>query len=96
MDSPPTPFAALDHLTAETDPAVRARTLGQALEAVPKLQAWLRRARQATVLEMRADGLSHGDIAKELGISRARAQQVAEGRTTGKRAEPSAEADPAG
>ena len=85
METPPHPFEALAQLAAEPVPAARAEVLGKALADVPKLQAWLRRARQDAVLEMRAEGLSHGDVGKALGISRARAQQIAEGRTTGKR-----------
>ena len=87
MDSAPDPFATLTRLAAKAEPAARARTLGRALDAIPHLQAWLRQARQEAVLEMRADGMSHADVAKELGVSRARAQQIAEGRTSGKRAD---------
>lgn len=85
MDQPPTPFGPLARTFKDPDPAKRAKHLGAALDAVPQLQAWLRGERQQAVQEMRAAGMSHGDVAKELGISRARAQQIAEGRTTGKR-----------
>lgn len=90
MDTPPTPFEALAELTVATTPAQRAKRIGAALDAVPKLQRWLRQVRQEAVQEMRATGLSHADVAKELGVSRARAQQIAEGRTTGKRADTTA------
>lgn len=73
-------------LTAITDPTTRAQTTGAMLDAVPALQRALREIRQAAVIELRARGMSHADVAKVLGISRARAQQVAEGRTSGKRA----------
>jgi DNA-directed RNA polymerase specialized sigma24 family protein len=85
MEPAPSPFAALSRLAGKSDPTARARTLTRALDAIPHLQAWLRRARQEAVLEMRADGMSHGDVAKALGISRARAQQIAEGKTSGGR-----------
>jgi hypothetical protein len=88
MDTPPTPFEALKEFATATDPAARARTAGNALKAVPELQKWLRRVRQDAVLELRGSGYSHADVAKEIGTSRARAQQIAEGRTTGKRADP--------
>lgn len=86
MDTPPAPFEALATLAAAPNSADRARTLGQALDSIPHLQIWLRQARQEAVLQMRSDGLSHADVGKELGISRARAQQIAQGLTTGKRA----------
>lgn len=65
----------------------RAKAASTALQAIPALQQWLRELRQTAVKELRADGMSHAQVAAELGISRARAQQIAEGRTTGKRAE---------
>lgn len=85
MEDLPTPFEPLARSFTDPDSAIRAKQLGVALDAVPHLQAWLRGERQRAVQEMRADGMSHGDVAKVLGISRARAQQIAEGRTTGKR-----------
>jgi DNA-binding NarL/FixJ family response regulator len=87
MDTPPTPFESLAGLAKATDPAERAKQVGKALDAVPKLQKWLRTVRQEAVQEMRASGLSHADVAKELGVSRVRAHQIAEGLTTGKRAQ---------
>lgn len=96
MDTPPTPFEALAHITEDPDPAKRARTIGAALASVPDLQKWLRHARELAVGEMRDGGLSHADVAKILSVSRARAQQIAEGRTTGKRAEPKPPASPDG
>lgn len=85
MDQPPPPFGPLARTFDNPDPAKRAQRLGAALDAVPQLQSWLRGERQRAVQEMRDGGASHGDVAKMLGISRARAQQIAEGRTTGKR-----------
>ncbi|MER7964898.1 sigma-70 family RNA polymerase sigma factor [Streptomyces ardesiacus] len=86
MTTPPSPFEGLQHLSAPGDPAERAKAAGAALQAVPKLQQWLRDIRQQAVGEMRDEGMSHAEVGAVLGVSRARAQQIAEGRTTGKRA----------
>jgi hypothetical protein len=86
MTTPPNPFENLKHLAEQGDPTQRAKDVGAALQAIPELQHWLREIRQAAVREMRDGGMSHADVGAELGISRARAQQIAEGRTTGKRA----------
>lgn len=85
MTTPPNPFEALKRLTENTDAGERAKEVGAALNAVPELQKWLRQLRQDAVLELRADGLSHAEVGKLIGTSRARAQQIAEGRTTGRR-----------
>lgn len=84
---PPSHFEALRGITDISDPAQRAKEAGEILGAVPELQTWLRHIRQEAVLEMRNNGMSHADVASTLKISRARAQQIAEGRTTGKRAD---------
>ncbi|MFD6180040.1 hypothetical protein [Streptomyces goshikiensis] len=86
MTTPPPPFETLKHLADNTDASERAKEVGVALNAVPELQKWLRQLRQEAVLELRADGLSHAEVGKLIGTSRARAQQIAEGRTTGRRA----------
>lgn len=91
MTTPPPPYENLKHLAEEGDPSRRAKNVSTALQAIPKLQQWLREIRQGAVQELREDGLSHAQVAAELGISRARAQQIAEGRTTGKRADDSSE-----
>jgi DNA-directed RNA polymerase specialized sigma subunit len=87
MTTPPSPFENLKHLAEQGDPVQRAKAVSTALQAIPELQHWLREIRQGAVQEMREDGLSHAEVGKELGVSRARAQQIAEGRTTGKRAD---------
>jgi hypothetical protein len=87
MTTPPTPFENLKHLAEQGNPTERAKSVGDALQAIPELQHWLREIRQGAVQEMRDEGKSHAEVGKELGLSRARAQQIAEGRTTGKRAE---------
>jgi hypothetical protein len=86
MTTPPNPFENLKHLAEQGDPTQQAKEASAALQAIPDLQKWLREIRQAAVQGMREGGLSHAQVAAELGISRARAQQIAEGRTTGKRA----------
>ena len=91
MTNPPSPFENLKHLAEQGDPTQRAKDVGTALQAIPELQHWLREIRQGAVQEMRDEGLSHAQVAAELGISRARAQQIADGRTTGKRAEKAAD-----
>lgn len=91
MTNPPSPFENLKHLAEQGDPTQRAKDVGAALQAIPELQHWLREIRQGAVQEMREGGMSHADVGAELGVSRARAQQIAEGRTTGKRAEPPAD-----
>lgn len=87
MTTPPSPFENLKHLAEQGDPTQRAKAVGAALQAIPELQHWLREIRQGAVREMRDEGKSHAEVGKELGLSRARAQQIAEGRTTGKRAD---------
>lgn len=88
MTNPPSPFENLKHLAEEGDATRRAKGVSDALRAIPELQKWLRQIRQAAVQEMRdEDGMSHAQVAKEIRTSRARAQQIYEGRTTGKRAD---------
>ncbi|MFI1166588.1 sigma-70 family RNA polymerase sigma factor [Streptomyces sp. NPDC020801] len=87
MTNPPSPFENLKHLAEQGDATRRAKDVSAALQAIPELQKWLREIRHGAVQEMREDGLSHAQVAAELGVSRARAQQIAEGRTTGKRAD---------
>ncbi|MGK5729741.1 sigma-70 family RNA polymerase sigma factor [Streptomyces sp. URMC 124] len=87
MTTPPSPFENLKHLAEQGDATQRAKDVSTALQAIPELQKWLRAIRHEAVREMREGGHSHAQVATELGISRARAQQIAEGRTTGKRAE---------
>lgn len=71
------------------DPAKRAKAIGDVLAKLGDLIPQLRADRQAAVQQLRADGWSHQQVADALGISRGRAQQIAEGRATGRRrAEP--------
>jgi len=73
---------------ALTDPAERAKALTDVLRQLDDLAAEVRADRRAAVLELRAAGQSHQDVANLLKVSRGRAQQIAEGRSNGRRAEP--------
>jgi DNA-directed RNA polymerase specialized sigma24 family protein len=73
------------------DPTERARAAGAALKAIPTMQTALRQARQSAVLELRSGGLSHADVATLLGVSRSAAQQIAEGKTSSRKAKPTTE-----
>jgi Spy/CpxP family protein refolding chaperone len=84
---------ALKDLSGYTDPRDRAIVASAALGACPDLAAGMKKQRHQAVQELRAGGLSHQDVADLLGLTRARAQQIAEGRTSGKRAKPPAEAE---
>lgn len=86
MTTPPSPFENLKHLAEQGDATQRAKDVGAALQAIPDLQKWLHALRQSAVQEMHDDGLSYAQIGAELGVHRVRAHQIAEGRTTGKRA----------
>ncbi|MCX5589221.1 RNA polymerase subunit sigma-70 [Streptomyces erythrochromogenes] len=65
-------------LAAIPDPADRARAVGTVLDAVPDLQAGLRAARQAAVIELRATQ-TLAEVADILGISVPRVSQIASG-----------------
>jgi hypothetical protein len=88
MDTPPAPFESLAGLTAAPDPTDRAKTVGAALNAIPDLQKWLRRAREHAVGEMHDSGMSYAEIGAELGMDRVRAHQIAKGKTTGRPPKP--------
>ena len=87
MTTPPSPFEALKHLAEKGDATERAKTVGDALKAVPELQHWLREIRQQAVQEMHDDGNSYDQIGQELGMHRVRAHQIAKGKTTGRRSD---------
>lgn len=79
---PMQPFTPLLDLLQIPDPLDRAKALSAALHNLPDVQNQLRQARQDAVKELRADGWSHAQVAAELGVTRSRAQQIAEGKTT--------------
>ena len=69
----------VDSLESLEDPAERAMRAGQLLAAWPMQGSRLREIRQAAVVAMRADNVSYRNIAKRLGISLARVQQIEAG-----------------
>lgn len=70
---------AVDSLEALDDPAERARKAGRLLAELPDQQARLRQIRQAAVVAMRAQNISYRQIAKLLGVSLTRVQQIEAG-----------------
>ncbi|MBW1601416.1 hypothetical protein JJV70_04700 [Streptomyces sp. JJ66] len=78
----------LDSLERMDDPAERARKAGALLKAWPDQHMRLREIRQAAVVALRAKNVSYRNIAKTLGISLARVQQIEAG-TRGKQEKPS-------
>lgn len=82
------PVEAVEALRQVADPAERARAAGALLGELGVAIEAAKLCRREAVLELRAAGYSHGQVAAELGVARGRAQQIAEGRSTGKRAEP--------
>ena len=63
------------------DATERAIAAGNALEAIPGLQTELREIRQAAVQDMHTAAASWADVGSALGVTRARAKQIAEGKT---------------
>lgn len=77
----------VDSLEALDDPAERAKRAGKLLAAWPDQGSRLRKIRQEAVVAMRAQKVSYRDIAKKLGISLARVQQIEAGER-GRKAKP--------
>ncbi len=65
-------------VSAITDPVDRARAVGAVLDAVPDLQAELRRVRQEAVLALR-ETRTTTEIGRILGLSQPRVSQIAQG-----------------
>jgi DNA-directed RNA polymerase specialized sigma24 family protein len=76
------PFAPLRAIADIPDLVERGKALSDALKKLPDVQAELRQARQDVVLALREQGWSHAQVAAEFGLTRSRAQQIAEGKTT--------------
>jgi hypothetical protein len=76
------PFTPLRALTDTPDLVERGKALSAALKKLPEVQAELRQARQDVVLALREQGWSHAQVAAEFGLTRSRAQQIAEGKTS--------------
>jgi hypothetical protein len=69
----------VDSLEALEDPAERAQRAGRLLAEWPAQGSRLREIRQEAVVAMRANKVSYRQIAKTLGISLARVQQIEAG-----------------
>lgn len=69
----------VDSLEALDDPAERAKRAGRLLAAWPDQGARLRKIRQEAVAAMRAQKISYREIAKMLGVSLTRVQQIEAG-----------------
>lgn len=87
-------MTAIARIRAIADPAERAREIRVVLRDLADVDQAARELRAETVRELRAAGLSHGQVGDLLGLHRNRAQQIAEGRSGGvKRRQGSAAAD---
>lgn len=80
----------VDSLEELEDPAERAKRAGRLLAEWPTQGSRLREIRQEAVVAMRAQNVSYRQIAKTLGISLARVQQIEAGER-GKKAKPEPE-----
>jgi DNA-directed RNA polymerase specialized sigma24 family protein len=66
----------VDSVAELDDPLAKARKAGRLLAEWPEQQARLRAIRQDAVIALRAQQVSYRQIAKALGISLARVQQI--------------------
>ncbi len=86
--------ATVDSLSAMDDDIAKAKGAGALLKSLPEEQQRLRKIRHEAVIRLRARKVSYRDIAKGIGVSLARVQQIeAEetGRSTRRKATPSEE-----
>ncbi|WP_037899880.1 hypothetical protein [Streptomyces sp. NRRL S-350] len=74
----PEPFAALAELIAGGPTMHTAAQLGEALNAVPQLQRWLREQRQDVFQALKTTH-SNGEIATHLGLTTQRVADIASG-----------------
>lgn len=80
MDTPPAPFEQLKTLADGPETLDQAKALGDALAAIPDLQAWLRERRQHVVRTIHErDGVSYTDMAPSLGVKPERVSGIARG-----------------
>ncbi|MFF2612335.1 sigma-70 family RNA polymerase sigma factor [Kitasatospora sp. NPDC058046] len=75
---PPEPFAVLADLVAGGATMHTAAQLGEALNAVPQLQRWLREQRRSVLQELKATH-SNGEIGSRLGLTAQRVADIAAG-----------------
>lgn len=83
----------IEQLESIGDAGERAIAAGALLKDWPRLHRQVREVRQQAVIVLRQQGMSHADIGRLLGITKARAAQIAEGRLTGRRKPADAPAD---
>ncbi|MEU7092987.1 sigma-70 family RNA polymerase sigma factor [Kitasatospora aureofaciens] len=79
----PEPFAALADLVAGGPTMRTAAQLGEALNAVPQLQRWLREQRQDVFQALKATH-SNGEIGSHLGLTPQRVADIAAGHSRSK------------
>lgn len=82
-------FDVVESLERIEDPAERAQRAGGLLAMWPDQHARLRRIRRDAVVAMRAQKTSYREIAKTLGISLARVQQIEADQRGSKKPKPS-------
>ncbi len=85
--------ATVDSLIAEDDDAAKALGAGKLLKILPEEQKRLRQIRHDAVVRMRAQKKSYRDIAKAIGVSPTRVQQI-EAEETGRSTRKKAASDP--
>lgn len=73
--------ATIDQIRAIPDPAARVRAINAAIDQHKAAISELAQITRDTVAELRANGASHAQVAELLGVTRARAQQLASGPT---------------
>ncbi|MEV6565895.1 sigma-70 family RNA polymerase sigma factor [Streptomyces kronopolitis] len=80
----PEPFAALADLAGGEPTIEQARALGQALNAVPDLQHWLREQRRRTIRALMDNGHSKEELAPHLKVTPQRVADIASGHSRSK------------
>ncbi len=70
------PVTVLHRAAGIEDPRVRATELTRHLSYAQQWVTWGSRQRDVAVLQMRAAGASYDDVARTLGVSKSRAQQL--------------------
>jgi DNA-binding NarL/FixJ family response regulator len=70
----------MDQVEQIADPAERAREVGRRMTLMTQWHSRMKVIRQTAVAELKAKGMSHAEIGRELGLHRNRVQQILEGR----------------
>jgi DNA-directed RNA polymerase specialized sigma24 family protein len=74
----------VDDVRSIADPAERAKRAQELQREAQSARKQLAEIRREAVLEMRAGGMSHAEVAAKLEITRGTAQSIAEGRSLAK------------